>query len=80
MTTEVPKKNRHQFGSALALILIGLLAWFLGMAVGLGAGSSATSSDHGLVLIALASFYAGPIIVVVGVIWLLVILIRRFLA
>ena len=84
MTNEVPAKNRHpwswgQFGIALGLIPIGLLCSFLALAVAMGVGSSRNTSDDWLMPIATFFLFAGPFIVGVGVIWVLVILIRRFL-
>jgi hypothetical protein len=85
MTNEVPAKNRRfwswaQFGIALSLIPVGLVCWFLGLAVGLGAGSSGDTSDDWLVPIVEWFFVAWPLIVGIGVFWLLVIVIRHFLA
>lgn len=58
-----------QFWFALALFPIGGACWFLGMAIALGVGSSASTQDNWVYPFAELAFLAGPWIVVAGGVW-----------
>jgi hypothetical protein len=63
----------------LVLIPFGLLVWFLGLAVGLGAGDAGGRIADWLEPIAVVCFFGGLFIAAAGVVWVLFLLARRFL-
>jgi hypothetical protein len=62
----------RQFWFALALLPVGGVCWFLGLAIGLGVGSSTSTHDDWVYPIAEIAFLAGPWLVASGILWLLV--------
>ena len=72
----------RQFWFALGLLPVGGACWFLGLAIGLGVGSSTSTHDNWMQPIAVFFFEAGPWIAGAGVLWLLALFIagpiRRF--
>jgi hypothetical protein len=69
--------KRTQFWIALAAIPVGLLLWFFGLGIGLGAGSSLTPNDDWIMPLALLAFFSGPVIAIGGAIWLAVLVFLR---
>jgi len=71
-----------QFWLALALLPVGAACSFLGLAIGLGVGSSTSTHDDWAYPIAETAFLAGPWIAGAGILWLLILIIagplRRF--
>jgi hypothetical protein len=72
----------RQFWVALALLPVGAASCFLGLAIGLGVGSSTSTHDNWAYPIAEAAFLVGPLIAGAGILWLLILIfagpIQRF--
>ncbi len=65
----------RQFWFALALLPVGGACWFLGLAVGLGVGSSGSTRDNWMQAPAVFFFETGPWIAGSGILWLLVLIV-----
>mgnify|MGYP001602263002 FL=1 len=83
MTQETPAKKLRpwswrQFGISLGLIAVGLLTFCLGADAGFG-GKTGIAIIDSAVGNGQAFYGIGPLIFLVGVIWMLALVVRRFL-
>ena len=83
MIQETPGKDLRpwswrQFGIALGLMAVGLLTFCLGVDAGFG-GKTGVAVIDSVVGNGQAFYGIGPVIFLVGVIWMLGLVIRRFL-
>jgi hypothetical protein len=53
---------------AIAAIPLGAVLWFVGLGIGLGAGSSLNPDDNWLVPFGTAAAFGGPLIAIAGVV------------